>query len=97
MSFNGLQFGQNLLLSRWVDKLEADENDNSAMWAYIGISFGVIAAVFCRREHLSITTNELTAEIRRVGVLMCIVSCVVDKYLVVFSSLACCVVYSSVV
>lgn len=48
VSYNGLQFGQNLLLSRWVDKLEADEPDIGAMWSYIGVSFGVIVAVLCR-------------------------------------------------
>lgn len=46
--FNGLQFGQNLLLSRWVDKLEADANDGPAMWQYVAISFAVIVAVVCR-------------------------------------------------
>lgn len=49
VSYNGLQFGQNLLLSQWVDKLEAEENDNPAMWLYIGISFAVVVAVFGRR------------------------------------------------
>ena len=49
--FNGLQFGQNLLLSRWVDRLEADANDTPAMWQYIAISFAVIMAVVCRQVY----------------------------------------------
>lgn len=49
LSYNGLQFGQNLLLSRWVDKLEAEEDDTPAMWLYIGVSFLVIVAVFARQ------------------------------------------------
>lgn len=54
LSYNGLAFGQNLLLSRWVDKLEADADDTPAMWLYIGISFAVIVAVFARSAAVGI-------------------------------------------
>lgn len=55
--FNGLQFGQNLLLSRWVDKLEADANDGPAMWQYVAISFAVIVAVVCRSVPQSLSSR----------------------------------------
>ncbi|CAN0096597.1 unnamed protein product, partial [Discosporangium mesarthrocarpum] len=56
VSYNGLQFGQNMLLSAWVDKLEADEEDNVAMWQYIGISLGVIGSVFIRSVFESLSS-----------------------------------------
>lgn len=48
VTYNGLLFTQNLFLSRWVDRLEAEENDNPAMWQYIAISFAAVVAIFFR-------------------------------------------------
>lgn len=38
LSYNGLQFGQNLLLSRWVDQLEAGSNDTPVRTRGCGFS-----------------------------------------------------------
>ncbi|KAG5191528.1 P-loop containing nucleoside triphosphate hydrolase protein [Tribonema minus] len=48
VSYNGLQFAQNLMLSRWVDALEGGRGDGGAMWSYVGVSLAVIVAIFAR-------------------------------------------------
>jgi hypothetical protein len=36
------------MLSNWIDRLETDQSDSKAMWAYIGVSIAVIVAIFGR-------------------------------------------------